>query len=57
MDEFVRLSLSVSVNFVFELNFLNVFMGREGSTEFEIWFILPYVLCFVVLSTFSILLE
>ena len=57
MDEFVRLSLSVSVNLVFELNFLNVFMGREGSTEFEIWFILPYVLCFVVLSTFSILLE
>jgi len=56
VDGFVRISLSVLINLVFELNFLNGFMGREDSPEFEISFILLYVLCFVVLSTFNILL-
>jgi hypothetical protein len=56
VNEFVRVSPSVLLNLVFELNFLNVFMGQEHSMEFEIWFIHVFVLCFVILSMFNVLL-
>ena len=31
-------------------------MGREGPIELDIWLILVYVVCFVILSKFNVLL-
>lgn len=37
--------LDVLLNLVFELKFLDVFMGREDPIEFNIWFIYLLVVC------------
>jgi hypothetical protein len=46
--------MDVLLNLVFELIFLNVFMGRKDSIELGIWFIFVYVFDFVILSVFKV---
>lgn len=41
------LVMNVLLNLVFELKFLNVFVGREDPIEFYIWFVYFFVVCFV----------
>jgi hypothetical protein len=56
VNELVRVSISVVLNLVFELNFSNVFTGRDDTIEVDIWFIHVYVVCFVILIMLNILL-
>ena len=37
VNEFVRVSLSVLLNLVFELNFLHVLTGQEDSIESDVY--------------------
>ena len=42
---------------VFELKFLNVFMGRKDPVEFDIFLSFVYFVCFLFFSKVSVLLR
>lgn len=42
--------LNILLNLVFELKFLDVFMGREDPIEFNIWFAYLLVVCLLLVS-------